>query len=555
MRWRLSPIVLLVMPAAGALALSGCTRDDRGEKAAPPPAAGAPPAAAGGVAEPPVWRVEPTSVLPSSPELLELGKQVFAKHCAGCHGKDGRGDGLAAYLLYPRPRDFFAARHRLVSTWEGVPTDEDLFRTISRGMPGSAMPAWAQFPERTRWALVHHVKSLAETPLAYGAPTADDPKQGIVPVPAEPAYDEAARARAAQVYEKSCAPCHGATGKGDGVQKQIDTEGFPTRPRDLTLGVFKGNPKAEDVYRRIVAGMPGTPMPSSAYLHGEEAWHLVHLILGMSSPLQRERVEMKKLQIVARRVRSLPQHPEAGEWGKVPNVNLHLMPLWWRAQRPEEVAVQALHDGKEIAVLLQWVDETHDHTAMRPQDFRDAVAIEVSPTAEPPFFAMGGATEPVNIWMWKSERQADLEPAFQDLEKLYPNIGIDAYPNLTLSPLEQPLRHALTLQSDPTFVTGWGAGNIVSDPTRKSPAEDLTANGFGTLRARPKVDQQVEATGVYSTGTYHVLFRRSLQGQGPDGVTLRPGTTVPIAFAVWNGSAGDRDGKKSVTIWQDFRLE
>jgi hypothetical protein len=31
-----------------------------------------------------------------------------------------------------------------------------------------------------------------------------------------------------------------------------------------------------------------------------------------------------------------------------------------------------------------------------------------------------------------------------------------------------------------------------------------------------------------------------------------PGQTVRVAFAVWNGHAGDRDGKKSVTIWQDL---
>jgi DMSO reductase family type II enzyme heme b subunit len=37
-------------------------------------------------------------------------------------------------------------------------------------------------------------------------------------------------------------------------------------------------------------------------------------------------------------------------------------------------------------------------------------------------------------------------------------------------------------------------------------------------------------------------------------VALQPGSTVPVAFAVWNGSAGDRDGKKSVTIWQDLKL-
>jgi hypothetical protein len=157
--------------------------------------------------------------------------------------------------------------------------------------------------------------------------------------------------------------------------------------------------------------------------------------------------------------------------------------------------------------------------------------------------------------MWKSERQADLEPAFQDLEKVYPNIGIDSYPDPLGSPLEQPARQALTLRSSPTFVTGWGAGNIVSDPTRQSAAEDLSAQGFGTLRARPRTDQSVQARGVYATGAYRVLFLRPLAGRGNGAAGLAPGTTIPVAFAVWNGSAGDRDGKKSVTIWQELVLE
>jgi hypothetical protein len=168
---------------------------------------------------------------------------------------------------------------------------------------------------------------------------------------------------------------------------------------------------------------------------------------------------------------------------------------------------------------------------------------------------MGSRREFVNIWMWKSERQADLEPAFQDLEKIYPNLGIDSYPNLRVAPFEQPTRHALTLESDPTFVTGWGAGNIVSDPSRLSPAEDLHAQGFGTLRARPRGEQAVDARGVYATGTYRVVLRRDLVGSAALAVTLTSGLTTPVAFAVWNGSAGDRDGKKSVTIWQDLVLD
>jgi hypothetical protein len=231
------------------------------------------------------------------------------------------------------------------------------------------------------------------------------------------------------------------------------------------------------------------------------------------------------------------------------------MPLWWRSDRPEEVTVRAVHDGNELAILMVWTDATHDHTAMRPQDFRDAAAVQFSLDRDPPFFAMGEKGSFVNIWMWKSERQADLEPAFQDLEKVYPNLGIDSYPNLTRSPVEQPHRQALTLESDKSFVTGWGAGNIVSDPQRKSPAEDLNAQGFGTLRARPPIDQKVDAKGVYLAGSYRVMFRRSLKPTGKNAVALHQGTTVPVAFAVWNGSAGDRDGKKSVTIWQEMKIE
>ena len=101
-------------------------------------------------------------------------------------------------------------------------------------------------------------------------------------------------------------------------------------------------------------------------------------------------------------------------------------------------------------------------------------------------------------------------------------------------------------------MTGWGAGNIVSNPTPPGPVEELEARGFGTLRARPPVDWQVSATGTYSVGSYRVVFRRHLKGKGADSVSFRPGQTGHVAFAIWDGSAGDRDGKKSVTIWQQL---
>ncbi|MFQ5865784.1 MAG: ethylbenzene dehydrogenase-related protein [bacterium] len=493
----------------------------------------------------------PSRQISSSPKLLELGKTVYNKQCAPCHGLDGKGEGVAAYLLYPKPRDLVSAQYRMVSTWERIPTDEDLYYVISRGIPGSAMPSWSHLSEENRWALVHYVKSFAEKPFQVES-VASEKRGGVIKLPQESPYTAEAEARAKMLFAEACAPCHGPTGRGDGVQKQFDEKGYPTRPRDLTQGIFKGGSQPEQIYRRIVAGMPGSPMPMSDWAYGEDAWHLTHFVLAMSSEEQRARVEMKKFRIVAHRVDQIPEHPDAGVWREATGVNLHMMPLWWRDDRPEILNAKALHDGKELAIRLMWADETHDHTAIRIQDFRDAAAVEFALTDDPPFFGMGEQGQFVNIWMWKSERQADLEPAFQDIDKVYPNIGIDSYPNLMRSALEQPTRNALTLESDPDFITGWGAGNIVSDPIRKSAAEDLAAQGIGTLKARPMPDQQVQAKGVYDVGTYRVLLRRAFKGSGSNSVNLNPGQTLPVAFAVWNGRAGDRDGKKSVTIWQEL---
>lgn len=510
---------------------------------------------------PATYQSEPTRRVEPSPELSKRGATLYTQQCAACHGADGRGSGPAAYLLYPKPRDFTLGTYRFTSTWDGSPTDDDLYRVISRGVPGSAMPSWAHLSEQDRWALAHQVKTFAETPIQVAA--AKDPDlergtdgEGVVRVPPEPKDDRASRVKGAQLFATTCAQCHGERGQGDGknAADMKDSLGFPIRPRDLTTGVFKGSPRPDYLYRRIVAGIPMTPMPASPQLHGEDAWHLVHYVLSLSSPALRELAEMRRFQVVAARSAALPDHPDAGAWGAIQPVNLHLMPLWWRYNRPEYLTIKATHDGKDLALLLVWNDETNDEMAVRPQDFRDAAAIEFSRHPDAPFFAMGEAGKFVDIWMWKSERQADLA-FFHDIDDQYPNNGIDSYPNISKTPYEQPMRHALTADSNPTFVTAWGAGNIVADPTLRTPAESLYAQGFGSLKAHPRAQQNVAATGVHSTGSYRVMFRASLRSGGEAGrAPLAPGSTVPVSFAIWNGSAGDRDGKKSVTIWQDLYI-
>ncbi|MBA3312820.1 MAG: cytochrome c [Planctomycetota bacterium] len=129
---------------------------------------------------------------------------------------------------------------------------------------------------------------------------ADDPSAIVVPTVSrvEDTPESRLRGRALYLSEKAkCATCHGTYGKGDGPQafayqpdsrtKQnyplpglYDDWHNPIRPRDLTQGVYRGGRRPIDVFRRIHAGIKGTPMPRFAgSLTEEEIWDIVNYVL------------------------------------------------------------------------------------------------------------------------------------------------------------------------------------------------------------------------------------------------------------------------------------
>ena len=55
------------------------------------------------------------------------GKEIYAKQCAGCHGPAGKGDGLAAAALNPKPADFTDKAHMTALK------DQYLFDLIQKG--------------------------------------------------------------------------------------------------------------------------------------------------------------------------------------------------------------------------------------------------------------------------------------------------------------------------------------------------------------------------------------------------------------------------------------
>ncbi|MFO1514474.1 MAG: cytochrome c, partial [Verrucomicrobiota bacterium] len=98
------------------------------------------------------------------------GQRVYEQHCAACHGGKGDGNGPAAVWLYPKPRDFSAGQFKIKSTpAQALPTDEDLFQSVTRGLPGSSMPSFAYLTEGERREVAQYVKFLTARTDANGS--------------------------------------------------------------------------------------------------------------------------------------------------------------------------------------------------------------------------------------------------------------------------------------------------------------------------------------------------------------------------------------------------
>jgi cytochrome c oxidase cbb3-type subunit I/II len=236
------------------------------------------------------WRevFEPQNVdvstmrIPESEGLLTRGREVFAQRCIGCHGPKGDGNGLAATFLFPRPRDFTLGEFKFRTTQSGsLPTDGDLFRTITRGVRWTPMPTWHEVPEQDRLAVIQYLKTFSDRWKQERPPAP-------IYVPDPPAATAALLARGKELYDKAakCWQCHGDGGKGDGPSAAglKDDFGFPIRPTDFTRGQFKGGSNVRDIYRTMTTGLDGTPMPSFVdSMKTEERWAISYYVLSFSA--------------------------------------------------------------------------------------------------------------------------------------------------------------------------------------------------------------------------------------------------------------------------------
>lgn len=239
---------------------------------------------------------EPTAMtfgMPDSPE----GGRLFKQHCAACHGSEGRGNGPAAIALEVRPRDFRNEPFRYVSTLESVPTQADLVQSIRSGRRIGEMPSHPHLTDAEIRTLADYVREinrlglvdqlLQETAEEDEELTREEieeiavervtPSGAIAVTGPGPAFrpdTEVGR----KLYLANCASCHGPAGRGDGLDMPVDEQGKVITVRDLTAGKFRGGGEPEEIFKRIVCGIPGTPMPVQESMTDEEVWQVVHYV-------------------------------------------------------------------------------------------------------------------------------------------------------------------------------------------------------------------------------------------------------------------------------------
>jgi cytochrome c oxidase cbb3-type subunit 2 len=149
-------------------------------------------------------------------------------------------------LLIP-PTNFTTGTYKLRSTPAGaLPTDEDLFGTLTRGLHGTSMQPWRDLPASDRWALVAHLKSLS------------------------PRFDREPRGRPVLV---PIAPRE--TGdlldEGENAGPRAPGSRRP-EPRDFSRGRFLRGAEMEDIYVTLKVGIEGTPMYPYPALYDDELW-------------------------------------------------------------------------------------------------------------------------------------------------------------------------------------------------------------------------------------------------------------------------------------------
>lgn len=197
--------------------------------------------------------------------------------------------------------------------------------------------------------------------------------------------------------------------------------------------------------------------------------------------------------LVARSVAHLPESPLDTAWSQVEASRIRLARTEDRAPSVDGVLARAMVAAGEVALLLEWSDETKDLAPPLPPDpnpkwiiwGRDAVATQfpLDPHADGtlPSLVLGDPPHPVRLWLWSPDTSV----------------------------------------------------------------EELVAIGPVSLQtSKPVATGRVRSEALYLDGRWIVMLR------GKTDAPISRASPIPIAFYVWDGSSGDEGLRTNLSSWQ-----
>jgi len=157
--------------------------------------------------------------LGSSPEVAAAGRTLYNQNCTNCHGLDAtagdRAPALAAQRSYNRT------------------SDQDLFDAVTKGIPGTGMPAVGLSADDS-WRIVAYIRSLR-------ASAADFPADGDV-----------AKGEAIYNGKGQCSACHAIAGKGGLIGPDLTNLGAQATVRRIREALTAAKPHPPAGYRPVV---------------------------------------------------------------------------------------------------------------------------------------------------------------------------------------------------------------------------------------------------------------------------------------------------------------
>ena len=220
---------------------------------------------------------------PRTPVQAGVDKHWYYQ-CAPCHGDSGRGDGPAADLYWPPPRNFWDEPLRMGST------SKEIRSVISNGLPGTGMPGFKEaLSPQTIDGLTLRIVEWAQKRTNFERTLTDD----MAATTSSPNETGGVLWRT-----QGCSGCHGENGQGDGplAAHLKNLDGTPSDLYDLH-GPLKGGDSVEAIVRAIAHGRPGTLMLPRPDLSTDERRALadyIQRLRAVARPTKPRRIPKKR---------------------------------------------------------------------------------------------------------------------------------------------------------------------------------------------------------------------------------------------------------------------